>query len=559
MRQRIKDQAADHAKFFTLVKQLQGEERLALLSACAVPKMTFISRVHRDDLCMDGVRDFEGMLSAAIEHLAEVTLDADSRALAGLPIALGGLGMRDPTTIARIAYAASKSGKRGAQQVETAAIDLATQKRLQESGKLRIEAAQADCGAAMRPPHVNELGAHPLPSAVMSAFLRLRLGRPHKLMGLSANCDGCSALFDDVAKWQNHVVGCAQRTAPNSSTTHTLLKQHTNAFIRDHGMPVEAREPSDYASVACKGCYSQVVAAAWRQHVAECPGAAKGHTRGTDLRFHLPSGAHVVDFSSITDGCASYVGKSLAEMDTMRTATKQRLYAEQAVAQGEHLHVAVVFPGGFIGKGTASMCRAIASGSAGATTQRAAQRVVRRAAALGAGLALLAAERRCGVKHDTTEAEEDAAPNTTGHDHTWQPRDLATPIGVFERITQRPPLRAPLSSLALNGDSSANRNNFCGGSSAMCAPTTTTTTTPWKVGRLPGPLPILALNDDSSANRNNFCGGSSAMCAPTTTTTPTPKKVGRPLGAKDQSPRATPTRRQPRKKFPFPRGVTVLS
>ena len=401
---KIADTAAKHKGFFDLVARLPVEEQLALLGTCGVPKMGFVVRTHRPDVAAPGVDLFEHLLSNAIERLAEVQLDNDGRAAASLPVEMGGLGLRDWRPIAKIAYEASRSGKRGKQKADTLAHDAAEQKRLQAAGRVRVDATQPDSAAAFKPPHVNELAAEPLPPRYLSAYLRLRLGMPHVGLPAGVTCDGCGKHFTDPREWMPHVVSCANRTAPNVSTTHTQLKTGVHNLLHAAGVAVEAKEPSDYATVQCTGCKRQVHLAGWHAHTQECSASAPSHTRGTDLRFYLDSdGAHVVDFSTITEDVTSYVGKSLASLEDARVLRKTGLYSEQAKTQGEKLHVAVAFAGGFLGAEALKLCRAIEAGSKGRVSAKDVTRALRRAVAFGMGATLAAAETRAGVRHNHAE------------------------------------------------------------------------------------------------------------------------------------------------------------
>jgi len=397
----IASTAAKHQGFFNLVARLPVEEQLALLGTCGVPKMGFAVRTHHPDVSAAGVASFERQLCRAIERLAEVELDPDGRAAASLPVAMGGLGLRDWRPIAKIAYEASRSGKRGKQKVDTLALDAAEQKRLQAAGRVRVDATQPDSAAAFKPPHVNELAAEPLPPRYLSAYLRLRLGMPHVGLPAGLLCDGCGKHFPDPREWMPHVVSCANRTAPNVSTTHTQLKVGVHNLLHAAGVAVEAKEPADYATVQCTGCKRQVHLAGWHAHTLECTASAPTHTRGTDLRFYMEGdGAHVVDFSTITEDVTSYVGKSLAALEDARVLRKTGLYAEQAKRQGEKLHVAVAFAGGFLGAEALKLCRSIEAGSKGRVSAKDATRALRRAVAFGMGATLAAAETRAGVRHN---------------------------------------------------------------------------------------------------------------------------------------------------------------
>ena len=440
----IASTAAKHGGFFGLVARLPVEEQLALLGTCGVPKMGFLVRTHRPEVAKHGVEVFETMLRNAVERLAEVQLDDDGRAAASLPVEMGGLGLRDWRPIAAIAYDASRSGKRGKQKTDTMAHDASEQKRLQVAGRIRVDATQPDSAAAFKPPHVNELAAEPLPPRFLSAYLRLRLGLPHADLPAGVKCDGCGKHFVDPREWMPHVVSCANRTAPNVSTTHSQLKAGMHNLLHAAGVAVEAKEPADYASVQCTGCKHQVHLAAWHAHTTECPNSAPGHTRGTDLRFYLAAdGAHVVDFSTITEDVSSYAGKSLAALEDARVLRKTGQYAEQAARQGEKLHVAVAFAGGFLGAEALKLCRTIEVGSGGRVSAKDATRALRRAVAFGMGATLAAAEARTGVRHrhaDEAPVTPPVVPERTDDAAVFAPHQ-PTPVAGLLRVAADGPVK----------------------------------------------------------------------------------------------------------------------
>jgi hypothetical protein len=428
---KLEEIAAKHDVFFASTAQLSGEEQLAVLSICGIPKMNYIARTHDPTVAQASFNHFETALRSAIETLAEVSLSADSRAIASLPVQLGGLGLRDWRPIIPFAFDASRLNQKGYQHTRTAAFDLAEQKRLQDIGRIRVDAAQPDSGSALRPPSIHEPTTTAITPRAFGAFLRLRLNTPHRLLPRSAACDGCQAFFSDMNAWQQHVIACPLRPAPNASSTHALLKQNLASLLRESGIAVEAHEPSDYAFVTCKGCNAQVILSDWAHHESLCNRASQGHTRGTDVRFHLTDGSHVVDITTISEEAPSKSHSTMESLDNGRIHSKRLLYAAQAASKGERLHIATIFAGGYLGKETLSLCRSISSGSRGTLAPWDVARSLRRTMALGVGTALAAAEHTLGVLHgqpDTSDAAQ-PTPNADGDMRThnvttaWQPRD----------------------------------------------------------------------------------------------------------------------------------------
>ena len=257
---------------------------------------------------------------------------------------------------------------------------------------------QQNSSSALRPAHADEPGCPHVWHDAFSAYLRQRFRLPHRQLPLGLTCDGCKKPFA-AAEWQAHVLGCVNRPAPNATTAHQHIKVELRDLLRDVGISVESSEPSDYASVTCKGCNAQVPKADWTTHTTRCAQAAAGHTRGADIRLHIEDGAHVVDVTVIADEAPSYADKPLAQLDAARDLRKARLYGAQAASQGEKLHAIVLFTSGVVGQSTCTFANHVASRSRGKLTEKDILRTLRRAVAQGAGASLVAAERAAGVNH----------------------------------------------------------------------------------------------------------------------------------------------------------------
>jgi hypothetical protein len=217
---------------------LTPDEAYALLRFCAVPRFTFFARVHPPEICGEACSVFDDAIMRELARIAEVAPSAlapgtPHAELAGLPMPLGGLGIRSISSIAPQAYLASSRPEGDSQEVLTMAIDAATAARL----------AQGELGgllAANRPAATRLIFAQPEEDTptwgkgLFAVALQMRLGLTHRATCMPA---GTTALLCDCGlslkthEWADHVCGCTKRQGYNASARAADVNALVASFV----------------------------------------------------------------------------------------------------------------------------------------------------------------------------------------------------------------------------------------------------------------------------------------------------------------------------------------
>jgi hypothetical protein len=419
---------AKHSLFFKRMKSLPSNVALVLLKACGVPRMNYTVRVQDPKVARKACEHFDGCVEEAIEAMACVKLDDDSRTLLSLPTGMGGCGLTSMTEIGPLAYEASKSqcGPKEKRLSQDELVTVHYQKvahKLAESSnqmKLHLE----DCAGQGNAAWMESLeGVEIMPDEVVAACYRLRLNSLHEAHRNqeSIECPGCQRALHPKETNQ-HFSGCARVRGRNAAGRHAYLKNATGRICTANGIHHQHKEPQGYemrVCTLCKATFPESVSAA---HIQSCEGSSILHIKEAssvrpdkwiELRSEKKNAMIevVIDVSIVAGTTATNVNgmASIADGLRERERRKHALYGEAARMRGEKLMVVAVTPNGTLSEDTKVFAKMIAktSDSKGAYTARHAERDIKRAVMIGSGVSLINAEKAAKIYY-SPKAVQDA-------------------------------------------------------------------------------------------------------------------------------------------------------
>ena len=121
--------------FFQRLPCLHPVLALRILALSAVPRLNYLARTTPPNIIMPAAQLFDARILACVSTIIGVPLSGDSAAIAQLPSALGGLGVRSMTVVSPLAYEASISGIPKQQHDLVAAAESASALALAETSK----------------------------------------------------------------------------------------------------------------------------------------------------------------------------------------------------------------------------------------------------------------------------------------------------------------------------------------------------------------------------------------------------------------------------------------
>jgi hypothetical protein len=352
-------------RFFLRLESLQGPAALALLSACGVPRATFISRTHPPEVSLPFLTLFENGVATCLSTLADTPITHETRCLAHLPRRDGGLGVTNMVWIAPIAYSASlaeccpnpsaepahdqRSGTTIFNERQVLPFLTPLQMRTIKETSERDTSAWLTAPARWNPLH-------------FSAALRLRLCAPRLGEPSVLECAPCGKSFD-AADYYTHVPGCVKRSGQNTTVKHNTLRDICSRSLRTVGIRVET-EPREYKSYICQKCLGSFDKDAATIHARTCRNANFRPT-GPDLRVEWPDSENSLNGTvydwTIVHGCAPSLRTTpILQHFRTKAAQKHRLYDEQVTANGEELVVLAISAHGVISKDARQFAKRIA-------------------------------------------------------------------------------------------------------------------------------------------------------------------------------------------------------
>jgi hypothetical protein len=203
---------------------LLPEERFALLRLCAVPRFTFVARVHPPTVVDAAAAIFDARI---LEHFclladcspldSSTALDALYIALIGLPLAEGGMGLRSIRASAALAYAASVDPASDAQKVRQAAADAATLTELCRHKRFKKILAAAKPRSTLLPFLPPTMDTAPWGEGTFAIAVQSRCGMLHRAtcfasaIGTKTGMECACGIISLVEDWHEHVKGCCKR------------------------------------------------------------------------------------------------------------------------------------------------------------------------------------------------------------------------------------------------------------------------------------------------------------------------------------------------------------
>ena len=132
----LESKKEDLDRMASRLEVLDSHQAFVLLrSAFAIPKLQYVLRASPAYLCTAGLLGFDGSLRKAVENITNVGFDEDSWVQAGLPVSLGGLGVRRAVDVALPAFAASMHSVGELVEVILSRVNMTDTNELAEAGE----------------------------------------------------------------------------------------------------------------------------------------------------------------------------------------------------------------------------------------------------------------------------------------------------------------------------------------------------------------------------------------------------------------------------------------
>lgn len=409
---------AKHSLFFERMKALPSNIALVLLKACGVPRMNYTIRVQEPKLARKACEQFDEKVAEAIEAMACIKLDDESRALLSLPTGMGGCGLTRMAEISPLAYEASKS--QNGPKEERLSQDELTTAHYQKVAHALAESSQQmklhleDCAGQGNSAWMESVeDVEIIADEVVAACLRLRLNSLHEAHQNQdlIRCPGCSKELHPKETNQ-HLSGCARIRGRNAAGRHAYLKNATGRICTANGIHHQHKEPQGYEMRVCTICREIFPESLSAAHLESCKSSSTLHIKEAasvrpdkwiELRSEKKNAMIevVIDVSIVAGTTATNVNGSSSIADGLRERERRKhaLYGEAAKLRGEKLMVVAVTPNGSMSEETKEFARMIAktSDSKGAYSARHAERDIKRAVIIGSGVSLINAEKAAKI------------------------------------------------------------------------------------------------------------------------------------------------------------------
>jgi len=212
---------------FDSIGECDPEVAFAILRMCAHPTWNFVSRVHPDTL--RGSSNFDDRALAAFRKIAQLPDDyafsEEQLILLHLPIAQGGLGLRQYQRIAAGNFLASANPDGDDQETRTTLIDEALLKQIENSSNPEMRLHHAACkkrhsGAWLAGPSFSFSFGRDFAPALQLRIAAFAKWGPSK----TAHTCSCKYMSRSPAEAVHHHLGCTKRQGSLVSTRHMEIE-----------------------------------------------------------------------------------------------------------------------------------------------------------------------------------------------------------------------------------------------------------------------------------------------------------------------------------------------
>jgi hypothetical protein len=334
--------------FFKRLVLLPSDAACSILTICGVPKANYIIRTHDPKIAARFISSFDDHVTAAYSEIAEIDADDTTKAIAHLPVKMGGCGWTNMARTAKHAYDASRE--------KAMNISRVSQKdRVLAENELLVTMLSKDKAVAAHLKSTSEAGTAPWLIDVsadenacashFAAAARVRLRKAHRTLGARITCSGCKMVMD-ACEFHEHSGGCARLHGHNASSRHAAVKDEVDGIFHDARINFDVKEPREYQCVVCPGCHARLKHEAAKAHFDSCTeinsqqrtaGVPNARLTGPDGRCYIKKSKYVYDVTVISPTCKSYRDKPSGEGIKRRSNEKHRLYDDQVEAHGETL------------------------------------------------------------------------------------------------------------------------------------------------------------------------------------------------------------------------------
>jgi len=407
------DSLCGPARFEVLFRRLMagmlGAAGIAVLSKCCIPKLSYAIRTHEPVVVYKCAQWFDASVIQCIQRWALASLDEVSRALACLPIRMGGLGLTPQVEILPGAYAASRGTALGGNEdgvllSQSAHSNVVFQKIADKIDEDKMIARHREHSSQQHTASLFFACDLQVPGSDFSAALRWRLFAPVAGSHTGMECPGCHATFKDPRDWMRHTPNCQRVPGHNSNSRHAALKLTVKQFLADNNIQFGSTEPRHCHVVNCPGCNEKMLLDKFEEHGANCaalkvnPAAAKPRATGPDIAVYMPTGefdGQLVDVTVCASECQTHCGKPLEEAFCAAEKDKARNY-EEFIPEGQKLVVFGCTENGVLSAQASAFVNRVTSSSRG--NAHTARRLIAARALAAHGSSLCNAERQAGYK-----------------------------------------------------------------------------------------------------------------------------------------------------------------
>ena len=344
-------------RMFERCKVLGGHEAIVIFASCLVPQIAFALRTHPTSVTAGIAKHFDELTDDALSHFAEIDVDDVTSGLKSLPTRMGGLGWFCAADLAPLAYQASQSAcavdlALTGEELREARLSVASQKALAEELHKKVDANLRKIPEVARlldetkMPGTSAFLRHvprtekPMAPPVASAALRLRVNKPHRMLGDSkTRCPGCQAVLAEGTTVA-HLAGCTKIHGHNASSAHAMLKEAVKEILRHCGAKVEQNEPRQFALLQCPKCKEHIREHQCDEHHKECTHSvtlrelANQRRSGPDIRAKFHDGTSIVIDITLTSHTLGDK-EDLEGTFSVRERAKEKLYKQMVEDNGE--------------------------------------------------------------------------------------------------------------------------------------------------------------------------------------------------------------------------------